>query len=209
MGNLEDMTKCQRKDWPKVIEEINRYHVGATDDPDHYDWHFDWAEEVKPGRGQSFSALFVDGEHFAQVMMDVYGFPTVSVCALDILHNSSDEECPCEFCTKERWDDYSDEELASEYQRALDSNQSIKLAELRAYADTRPVKIVFPASSTTETEDEMFNHRTFQQQPDGSWLPFDPVVPGPVLNLEMWLRNHRMTWLADRLAKWDERGLGK
>jgi hypothetical protein len=110
MGNLEDMTERQREDWHIAIAEINRYNVGASENPDHYDWHFDWSEESRPGRGQSFSALFINGEHFAQVMMDVYGYPVVSVCALDILHSGSDEECPCDFCKESRYAEYTPEE---------------------------------------------------------------------------------------------------
>jgi plasmid maintenance system antidote protein VapI len=112
MGNLEDMTDKQKAAWPDAIKEIARYNIAVQENPDHYDWHFDWNEESRPGRGQSFSALFIDGEHFAQIMMDVYGYPTVSVAALDIMHNGSDEECSCEFCEAERWEEYTDEERA-------------------------------------------------------------------------------------------------
>jgi plasmid maintenance system antidote protein VapI len=173
VNNAWKMTERQLAAWPDAIAEINRYHVEASDNPDHPDWHFDWFEETRAGRGQVFSALFIDGEHFAQIFMDVYGSPTVSVAALDIMHNGSDEECPCDFCTKERWDEYSDEELADEYQYALDHNQPVKLAELRAYADSRPTKIIFPSGPSgfqgpigvvvspreVTVQDRMFNDR--------------------------------------------------
>lgn len=102
MSNFDKMTEKQKLAWHEAIAEINRYNIGAREDPDHYEWHFDWHEETRAGRGQVFSAMFIDGEHYAQVFMDVYGFPSVSVAALDIMHNSSDEECPCDFCVAAR-----------------------------------------------------------------------------------------------------------
>lgn len=177
MGNLERMTEKQRRDWPEAVQEINRYTVGASGNPDHSDWTFDWREESRPGRGQSFSAVFNDGEHFAQVIMDVYGMPSVSVATLDWLHSSSDEECMCSFCEKARWEEYTPEE------RAQIEASSKKVADhiaktRRGIIEAASVDAYVPASVVVddrELEDEMFNHRPEPIQPNyavapGEWL---------------------------------------
>lgn len=150
MGNLEDMTDKQKAAWPDAIKEIARYNIAVQENPDHYDWTFDWQEESRPGRGQSFSALFIDGEHYAQIMMDVYGYPTVSVAALDILHNGSDEECPCEFCEKERWEEYTDEER--------EQIEAARLAKTQRRIPRHRELETVPGVDTYE-ENQMFNSR--------------------------------------------------
>lgn len=49
-----------------------------------------------------------------------------------------------------------------------------------------------------------------RQNPDGSWSPAEPLPwMGPVAKAENWLRKHGLTRLANALARWDERKLGR
>lgn len=49
-----------------------------------------------------------------------------------------------------------------------------------------------------------------QQNPDGSWSDATPLGPqGPVAKVEFWLRHRGATGLANLLARWDERKLGR
>jgi hypothetical protein len=96
------MTARQAKDWPDAVARVRRHGCEVTEDPTGYGWTLDWHEEVRPGRGHYLSATWNDGEHFAQITMDVYGGPVVSVAALDWIHSDSYEECDCEPCDAER-----------------------------------------------------------------------------------------------------------
>lgn len=174
MGNLEDMTERQRAAWPEAVAEINRYHVEASENPDHYDWTFKWFEESRPGRGRMFDALFINGEHFAQVMMDVYGTPTVSVCALDIMHNGSDEECPCEFCKAERDEEDARWETITE---EFAPHQAHPLTVTKTKGDieliTHPDLSTYKGLPKEEMEDQMFNTRPIEADyavAPGEWL---------------------------------------
>ena len=93
-------TERQAAAWPKAIEEIRRYAPQAPVDP--RQWTLDWADEVRPGRGHFLNATWLDGENFAQILMDVYGGPSVSVADIDWIHANSDEECGCDYCVEER-----------------------------------------------------------------------------------------------------------
>ena len=95
-------TERQSRDWPDAIARIRQHGVHVEEDPTAYGWQLDWHEEVRPGRGHYLSAVWNDGEHFAQVVMDVYGSPSVSVAALDWIHSDADEECGCGPCEAER-----------------------------------------------------------------------------------------------------------
>lgn len=51
-----------------------------------------------------------------------------------------------------------------------------------------------------------------RQNPDGSWSPAEPLpFIGWKARLEQWCRRRHGRWvvLANLLARWDERGLGK
>lgn len=48
-----------------------------------------------------------------------------------------------------------------------------------------------------------------QQNPDGSWTPAEPIPPTRLLRWETWLRRLGHERLANVLARWDERGLGR
>lgn len=101
---IEGFTERQVEGWYAAVEELQRYTY-VTSNPAHSTWTIIFDEEVRPGRGRAINAIWCDGEHFAQITMDVYGYPTVSIATLDWVHNSADEECPCPVCTKEREND--------------------------------------------------------------------------------------------------------
>lgn len=93
-------TARQAKAWPEAVAEVQQYVDSSTVSEDLYQWTVEWAEETRPGRGHRFNGMWCDGEYFAQVVMDVYGYPSVSVAAMTWLHNSSNEECDCGPCER-------------------------------------------------------------------------------------------------------------
>lgn len=98
------MTKSQLGAWPDAVAEIQRYVDTSTVplSPDHPDWKVVFAEELRLGRGHAIDATWCDGEYFAQVRMDVYGFPSVSVAEVAWLHYSGEgAECECSYCERE------------------------------------------------------------------------------------------------------------
>ena len=103
MSDPTTFTERQAAAWPEAVAEVQRYTQGTIPtDPDHGDWAIKRAEESRPGRGYAISAFWLDGEHVVQIMMDVYGYKTVSVAETCWLYNSADEDCDCEPCTAER-----------------------------------------------------------------------------------------------------------
>lgn len=107
---MTKFTERQAAAWPEAIAEIQRYVDTSTvsADPQNYCWTVLWAEESRPGRGHYIDAIWCDGEYMAQVTMDVYGYPNVSVARTELIHNRADEECPCTPCTTEREEDQDD-----------------------------------------------------------------------------------------------------
>ena len=101
-------TERQAAAWPKAVAEAQRYVETSTVPEGLHAWIVEWAEEIRPGRGHAFNGVWLDGEYIVQIRMDVYGSPSVSVAELDFVHNSTDDECPCEPCTDDR-----DAEVAS------------------------------------------------------------------------------------------------
>ena len=98
-------TERQATAWPEAVAEVQQY-VDTSTVPTHlHGWTVEWAEEARPGRGHGFNGIWSDGEYLAQILMDVYGYPRVSVATLAWLHNSSDEECDCGPCTLDREDE--------------------------------------------------------------------------------------------------------
>lgn len=93
------LTARQAAAWPDAIDRL-RVH-GFTIPADIASWSVDYADETRPGRGHSINAIFLDGEVFAQVWMDVYGYPNVSIAALDWIHADSNEDCDCDPCEAE------------------------------------------------------------------------------------------------------------
>lgn len=105
---MSEPTERQIAAWPASVAEAQRYVTTSTvpTELDNYNWVRTWAEEVRPGRGQDLSAIYMDGEYVVQITLDVYGYGGVSVGETAWVHNSYDEECDCEYCEKERRDDY-------------------------------------------------------------------------------------------------------
>lgn len=102
-----EFTERQAKAWPEAIAEAQQYVTSGTisDDPDNYYWLVNWQDETRPGRGHHFNGTWIDGEYLVQIIMDVYGYPLVSVCEVTLLHNSESDECDCEPCIEERAED--------------------------------------------------------------------------------------------------------
>lgn len=98
------MTEQQAHYWACVLAEAEA-HVGYPVDTSPYYWFMEWAEEVRPGRGHDLNAMWVDADYYIQVLMNVYGHYSIVVAGLNVIHNSSDEECPCLECEKERDDE--------------------------------------------------------------------------------------------------------
>lgn len=99
---MSALTDRQAKDWPRAVKRLN--DRGANVPEPIASWNVHYAEEVRPGRGHFINAEYVDGEVYAQVLMDVYGYATTSFARLDWLHSDSNEECDCEPCEDERKD---------------------------------------------------------------------------------------------------------
>lgn len=90
---MPEMTERQAAAWTEAVAELQRFSSSIPDELGR--WDVIWQDETRPGRGQALDARFNDGEHFAQITMDVYGFPRTSVAELEWIHASEDEECPC------------------------------------------------------------------------------------------------------------------
>ena len=105
---MSTATERQLAAWPEHVAEAQRYVTTSTVPTalDNHNWTRTWSEEVRPGRGQDLSAIYMDGEYVVHITLDVYGYGGVSVGETAWLHNSYDEECDCEYCEKERSDDY-------------------------------------------------------------------------------------------------------
>ena len=93
-------TGPQVRDWMEAIERLRRYYGEIPVELRR--WRVEYDDEVRPGWGHSINATYVDGEVFAQIMMDVYGYPNVSIGRLTWEHSDSNEECDCEPCVAER-----------------------------------------------------------------------------------------------------------
>ncbi|GAB3166991.1 hypothetical protein GCM10027059_26850 [Myceligenerans halotolerans] len=103
-------TERQAKAWTEAVADIRSRGVNVDSDINgSFYWTPRWEDEVRPGRGHLLDAIWIDGEHFVQVRMDVYGYPSISIAALEWLHASEDEECGCDRCEAERRED--DEEI--------------------------------------------------------------------------------------------------
>jgi len=96
---MSTLTDRQQAAWPEAIARLQAAGARVPADIEH--WSVAYAEEIRPGRGHSISAIHCDGEQFAQITMDVYGYPTTSYAELDWVHSDSDEECDCPPCAAE------------------------------------------------------------------------------------------------------------
>lgn len=95
------MTERQKAGW---TEAITRLRASGAEVPSESPrcWTLDFADEVRPGRGHHLNAIYNDGEIFAQILMDVYGYPSTSWARFEWEHADSNEECECDFCVAER-----------------------------------------------------------------------------------------------------------
>lgn len=93
------LTDAQAKAWPQAIARLREHYDSIPDRIS--SWDVVYAEETRPGRGHHINATWVDGEVFAQILMDVYGYPNISVAALSWIHADSDEECACAPCERD------------------------------------------------------------------------------------------------------------
>lgn len=50
---------------------------------------------------------------------------------------------------------------------------------------------------------------TYRQNDDGTWSTAKPVPPTRILRWEKWLRRLGHQRIANVLARWDERGIGR
>lgn len=91
------MTEKQYAAWPDAVARARTAGADGIQEAD-YAWKYHWEDESRPGRGHYLSALWTDGEHFVQITMDVYGYPTVSVAELVWVHSDALEECDCALC---------------------------------------------------------------------------------------------------------------
>lgn len=98
----ERLTAKQAAAWPGAVKRLRAYYPVSENIAD---WSVVYHEETRPGRGHFIDATLIDGEVFAQILMDVYGYPNVSIAAFDWLHADSNEECDCEPCEVERAED--------------------------------------------------------------------------------------------------------
>ena len=104
MLNSERATSAQKEDFPDAVDEAQRYVNTSVIpiDMDHWEWKITWDPEYRVGRGQALDAIWCDGEYLVHIRMDVYGYPSVSVAETRWIHNSSLEECSCDYCEAER-----------------------------------------------------------------------------------------------------------
>lgn len=103
------MTERQAKAWPEAVAEVAKHATWSTVPDDLRCWIVKWDEETRPGRGHAMDAVWCDGEYFAQIRMDVYGYPSVSVASVEGIHSSCDEDCPCDECSAERLSENEEE----------------------------------------------------------------------------------------------------
>jgi len=101
MTGLLGMTERQAAAWPEFVARLNRAVEWVAVPEDIRYWSVKWDEEIRPGRGRGLNATFLDGEVFAQIILDVYGYGSESVAELAWVHASADEECRCNVCKEE------------------------------------------------------------------------------------------------------------
>lgn len=97
---MSALTDRQAKAWPEAVARLREHYSALPQDI--ASWNVHYFEETRPGRGHAINAEYLDGEVFAQILMDVYGYPNVSIATLDWVHADSNEECACQPCEAER-----------------------------------------------------------------------------------------------------------
>ena len=101
---MNGMTERQVKALAKRIEEAKLHGAEISAyQPWSDNWHIRFADEVRPGRGQDLSAVWVDGDHVVVISLDVYGGGRMDVAEANFIH--SGEECQCDICLAEMDDE--------------------------------------------------------------------------------------------------------
>lgn len=98
---MSKLTKKQEESWPRYVEDASRYLDGYTIKRELHYWVVDYWPETRPGRGHDIEAVYLDGEVFAHLYMDVYGNGSLSVGTTNTVHGSSWDECPCKYCEED------------------------------------------------------------------------------------------------------------
>lgn len=98
---MADLTERQRATMPEVVARAARHGVEVPGDIRHWD-RVEWQDETRPGRGHHVNAIHFYENYFVQMLMDVYGYPTISVCSFEPIHNDANDECDCEPCREDR-----------------------------------------------------------------------------------------------------------
>jgi len=94
---MNEMTERQVKSLAEYIEDAKRHNIEMDDyHPGNCNWHIRYSDEIRPGRGQDFSAVWCDGEHMVHITMDVYGHGHMGISSVNWMHGG--EDCDCEVC---------------------------------------------------------------------------------------------------------------
>lgn len=99
---MAELTARQAAAMPDVVARVARHDVEVPGDIHRWD-RVEWQDETRPGRGHAINALhFYDSSYFVQLLMDVYGSPSISVCSFEPIHNDGDDDCDCGPCEDDR-----------------------------------------------------------------------------------------------------------
>lgn len=98
---MPELTEKQAKAMPEIVAEALRHEAEVPEDIDRWDY-VTWQDEIRPGRGHFVSAIHFSDSRMTQVLMDVYGYPNISVSYVEPIHNSADDECSCDQCEEDR-----------------------------------------------------------------------------------------------------------
>jgi len=93
---LTEKQEARLAQWLEAVSPI----FGATVHRHHLCWQY--LDEARPGRGYDVQVVYLDGDSFVTMAMDPYGNGWDANGTVEVAHNSSDEECPCEGCEAER-----------------------------------------------------------------------------------------------------------
>lgn len=99
---MPELTPRQAAAMPEVVARAARHDVEVPTDIHRWD-RVEWQDESRPGRGHVVNALhFYDSTYFVQLIMDVYGYPSISVCSFDPIHSDGHGDCQCDPCAEDR-----------------------------------------------------------------------------------------------------------
>lgn len=97
---MSEPTARQRQGMAEYVAEVARRGIDMlAHEPGRSSWQGPFKDEVRPGRGHSFSGVWCDGEYFVQVSLDVYGNGYLSIEKVDWAHGG--EDCECDACRED------------------------------------------------------------------------------------------------------------